>query len=386
MEGRYNIAVLQPAKAGRAPVAASPTELVLRTGFGLAVILGAYRESWLTLLGPPHAALVGLALAVLLATATALLSSRPQPDIHDRYTDYILGLPMLAAAVGILVILPSRLSVFFWFWRMDLLSIPLFVAGTIVLLFGVRALWRFRLAIIALLLVWLLQSDRIESFPTLIALLAGIGAFAYVLTRSRGRRSKNASRAVVGRPLFAAAVVLLMAIGVGLASWQLGQFSALFIGDGMPRLAATTSKTALPGWNAHYLSAYPWIQRYAGADARWNRYAYTDRQGSVVLLDVIASDRREPIADAPLATFYRLHDYRLTAQQDLPLGDGVIGQALTYLDPAGDSWNAISWEWPVRSGSGVRYERIVLTALRNDAGTPGTLARFSRALIEERAQ
>src|SRR5207302_2201934 len=50
--------------------------------------------------------------------------------------------------------LPARLSTVFCVWRIDLLSLPLFAAGTVALVFGVRALWRMRAAIAFLLLAW----------------------------------------------------------------------------------------------------------------------------------------------------------------------------------------------------------------------------------------
>jgi exosortase/archaeosortase family protein len=56
--------------------------------------------------------------------------------------------------VAIAYALPARLSTMFWVWRIDLLSLPLFAAGTVALVFGVRALWRMRAAIAFLLLAW----------------------------------------------------------------------------------------------------------------------------------------------------------------------------------------------------------------------------------------
>src|SRR3981081_4523845 len=79
---------------------------------------------------------------------------RSEPDIHDRQLDYIVGIPLVVGAVAIAYALPARLSTMFWVWRIDLLSLPLFAAGTVALVFGVRALWRMRAAIALLLLGW----------------------------------------------------------------------------------------------------------------------------------------------------------------------------------------------------------------------------------------
>jgi exosortase/archaeosortase family protein len=125
----------------------------------VAAVIGAYHYSLLTLvrglgLETPLAYLglvpvIGLGLAV----SRLRLISAP-PDIHDREFDYLVGVPLLAGALAILVLLPHRLSTLFWAWRLDLLSLPLFVAGAVAIVFGVRTTWRLRVAIAYLLLAW----------------------------------------------------------------------------------------------------------------------------------------------------------------------------------------------------------------------------------------
>jgi exosortase/archaeosortase family protein len=98
-----------------------------------------------------------LGLVPFIAVALMLVKARAradEPDIHDRHVDYIVGLPLLASALAVLVFLPVRESTFFWLWRVDLLSLPFFVAGTIALIFGVRVLWRLRVAVAFLFLAW----------------------------------------------------------------------------------------------------------------------------------------------------------------------------------------------------------------------------------------
>jgi exosortase/archaeosortase family protein len=92
---------------------------------------------------------ISLVLIVLRACTAAA-----EPDIHDRYLDYIVGLPLLATALAVVELAPPRLSSFFWLWRLDLLSLPFFVAGAIALVFGTRALWRVRIPVGLLLLAW----------------------------------------------------------------------------------------------------------------------------------------------------------------------------------------------------------------------------------------
>ena len=61
----------------------------------------------------------------------------------------LLGMSPVGLRLAINLLLPIRLSTLFWVWRVDLVSLPLFVAGAIALLFGVRALWRQRLPVAA---------------------------------------------------------------------------------------------------------------------------------------------------------------------------------------------------------------------------------------------
>jgi exosortase/archaeosortase family protein len=92
-----------------------------------------------------------------IALALAAARSRPlkrEPAIYDRQLDYIIGVPLIAAAVVIDVLLPYKYSVEFWVWRLDLVSLPLFVAGSVALIFGSRILWRQKLAVSYLLLAW----------------------------------------------------------------------------------------------------------------------------------------------------------------------------------------------------------------------------------------
>ena len=106
--------------------------------------------------------------AIALASGRAYAGSTG-PDINDRQLDWIVGLPLLAAAAVILFLLPAKFSAMFWIWRLDLLAFPLFVAGTTALVFGTRALWRQKFSVGYLLLAWPL--------PYMLVLLKALNAF-----------------------------------------------------------------------------------------------------------------------------------------------------------------------------------------------------------------
>lgn len=139
---------------------ATPTTRTrVQVGVFLTVILVAYHYSLSTLFQTLdlETPLAYLGLVPLIALGLAALRSRPsatEPQIYDRQVDYIVGVPLMLSAVAINLLLPKRLSAMFWIWRIDLLSFPFFVAGVATVVFGIRAVWRQRLAIGYLFLAW----------------------------------------------------------------------------------------------------------------------------------------------------------------------------------------------------------------------------------------
>ncbi len=125
----------------------------------LGVVMFAYNYSLMTLIQnaglETPLAYVSLVPAIALALAAVRARPiRPEPAIHDRQVDYIVGLPLITGALAANLLLPNRMSAMFWVWRIDLLTLPVFVAGTVAIIFGVRVLWRQKLAIGYLFLGW----------------------------------------------------------------------------------------------------------------------------------------------------------------------------------------------------------------------------------------
>jgi exosortase/archaeosortase family protein len=125
----------------------------------VAVTVIAYSYSLTTLvqlsgLNSPLAYVSLVPLMALILAAVHSRPSQPEPSIHDRQTDYIIGVPLMLAALCVNLFLPSKLSAMFWVWRIDLLTLPFFVAGAVAVIFGLRVLWRQKVAVAFLLLAW----------------------------------------------------------------------------------------------------------------------------------------------------------------------------------------------------------------------------------------
>jgi exosortase/archaeosortase family protein len=98
-----------------------------------------------------------LALVPIIAIAIAAARLRIEPKglpIHDRQLDWIVGLGLIGIAAAVLILMPDPTSSAFWLRRVDLLTLPLFVAGLVTLLFGIRRAWSLKAPIAFLLLAW----------------------------------------------------------------------------------------------------------------------------------------------------------------------------------------------------------------------------------------
>jgi exosortase/archaeosortase family protein len=125
----------------------------------IVTVLVAYNYSLSTLLetADQQTPLAYISLVPAIALALAALRARPlrpEPPIYDRHVDYTIGIPLIVAAIAVNEVLPARMSAMFWVYRVDLLTLPFFVAGAVAIIFGSRVLWRQRLAIAFLFLAW----------------------------------------------------------------------------------------------------------------------------------------------------------------------------------------------------------------------------------------
>ena len=101
--------------------------------------------------------LADLVLVPLLAVGVLVASWRRHPYVGALRLgrlDLVLGPACLLVAFTVVAAGPTLWSKYFWAMRLDLLTLPLFVAAGIVLLFGARAVVPFAFAVGSLLLAW----------------------------------------------------------------------------------------------------------------------------------------------------------------------------------------------------------------------------------------
>lgn len=125
----------------------------------VATVSVAYHYSLLTLargvgLQTPLAYLAFVPLIAIVLGWVALRRESAQRPIHDRQLDYIVGIALVLVAAALTWLLPSTLAARFWLYRIDLLSLPLFAAGVVTMLYGLRSVWTLRFPLGFLLLAW----------------------------------------------------------------------------------------------------------------------------------------------------------------------------------------------------------------------------------------
>lgn len=334
-------------------------------------------------------------IAILLAGLIAWRPSPPGPEIHDRYLDYILGLALLGLATTTVLFLPQSLSLFFWSWRLDMLALPLFLAGAVTLLCGSRTLWRYRLPLAFLFLAWPLPyaataiSSRMLPLELIALCAAGVFVALSILRRGRRRSRREPERLSSPRPagrLLAGALLMLSALLTLSADRQLGAAMRLLRADGQPRMTSSaqppaaidgfplgaTTPAGLPTW---------------GPPANQALFEY----GTEPLITV---DRLQPPdardLELPPGTIAALQGYRLQTARSVDLGSALRGQLESYTDAnQGRLLQIVWWDWPVASPAGVARQRVIVERSTQPgvsrAGSGDQLLTFARDLVASEA-
>ena len=233
--------------------------------------------------------------------------------------------------------------------------------------------------------------DFLHPFAGLLAISGGVAVMVLLLpafrlqvripparTQSPGQPG---GRLPVRRAGVALTLVMAASVLAGLANLQLRQYQALAEDLGPSQLQPMAlSRALVPGWAAVRTDDYSWARQYFGRDSSWVRYLYSwqpeesaaaaFRSTAPVTVDVISTDDLQAFSRYGFEDCFRAHDDRVLDQERVDLGAGVVGRAIAYHSPSlGRDWSAVYWEWPVRSASGERYERIVLSLAETNAGS-----------------
>jgi exosortase/archaeosortase family protein len=128
----------------------------------LALVAAAYHYSLQSLLRgltlQTPLAYLGLVPIIALGLGWLRAVQRPTDGPYDLRLDFslgrLLGAVLIGLAIGMATIVPRTSGIGFWLLRIDLLSMPVFVAGAVALLYGVRRLWSLRFPILFLFLAW----------------------------------------------------------------------------------------------------------------------------------------------------------------------------------------------------------------------------------------
>jgi exosortase len=156
----------------------------------IALVAGAYHYSLLSLARgltyQTPLAYVALAPLIAIALAWFKMSQAPPAIPGQLRLDFVLGrvLGVLLIGLALVIALLVPLSIRFWLYRVDLVSLPIFVAGTISLLYGARRLWSLWFPVAFLLLAWPapylpLVGDGLTAFTD--ATVALVTALSHVL-------------------------------------------------------------------------------------------------------------------------------------------------------------------------------------------------------------
>jgi exosortase len=142
---------------------------------------------------------------------------------------------------------------------------------------------------------------------------------------------------------------------------------------GTPRLQPFSRSQERPdGFTLRKSTTYDWAKRFFGSDSVWTRYFYTPdhltgadptvlRANTSLVADVIETGDRAGLDAYGVEACYKFHDYKISRQQSVDLGNGLVGNILTWTIPDdGQTWTTLYWHWPVRLKEETRYERVTL--------------------------
>jgi exosortase/archaeosortase family protein len=227
----------------------------------------------------------------------------------------------------------------------------------------------------------------------LVMFCIGVGLMSVLLRPFGLSRVKETPRAPATAPgsatprVFAAVGILLAAaVVLSVSDSELQTFNPVAAATGEPKLGSFLADPADPvGWTAAFETEYTFAKPLFGQDSRWFRYLYSPTSPGrsplhstlPVTADVIDAGSLDGFDAYGVTACYSFHGYTLRDVANVDLGDGISGQALSYSGvTARQNWSIVYWIWPVETGTGTRYERVILY-LQNTSSAAATLAPHS---------
>lgn len=175
------------------------------------------------------------------------------------------------------------------------------------------------------------------------------------------------------------AILIAAALVLSVSDAGLYAYNPVAAATGEPKLGSFLADPASPpGWTPTFETEYTLGQPLFGSDSRWFRYLYTATAPNLSLLhstlpvtaDVIDAGSLTGFDAYGVTACYSFHGYTLEDVASVYLGDGITGQALSYSGGTSlQNWSIVYWIWPVETGSGIRYERVILYLQNTPWGT-----------------
>jgi exosortase len=198
--------------------------------------------------------------------------------------------------------------------------------------------------------------------------------------------STSMVRSATPRVFAAVGILLAAAVVLSVSDAELQTFNPVAAASGEPKLGSFLADPANPvGWTAAFETEYTFAKPLFGQDSRWFRYLYSPTSPGrsalhstlPVTADVIDAGSLDGFDAYGVTACYSFHGYTLRDVANVDLGDGINGQALSYSGiTARQNWSIVYWIWPVETGAGTRYERVILY-LQNTSWAAATLAPHS---------
>lgn len=385
-------------------------EYLARGAVMLALTAAAFWSTWVrvaeeTVLGSSSAMLFAAPFGGFLTVVALTWRRRPELPIHDRQSDVIVGVVVLAIALMNQWLLLPRYGSSYVLLHVDVAAAWAYVLGCCVLLFGLRRTGRFWPAWLLLvvaspgairLAVYLLGGGPVAEA----AVVAGVILVgpALVLARSARRApvpatSRWGGPSVPPRQAWRSVPALIL---VGLLLWlaPLPAGAESRMGQGPPGRSAL-GQVVPEGWTEQSAENLPWATRMYGPSATLYRQvlradsARADwdplrRPRQAVVQTLTVSD--PGLFDAyPLEMTFDLADARVSDPVSVDLGAGVSARYRTVVDDGRLlTWSLLSFNW---TRSADEYQRVLILTIDDheyDAefpeAVPGTGATFGRLL------